>query len=312
MAAAAALTATMALTSQASAQELDSRVSSVTRATPVSAYGHTVAWSERDPATGQYQLMVLRGTRWGKVDVAQRTIPFDVDVGPGPDGVTVAYSRCAFEAPERFVDGLSVLPDYTRGRSCRMYRYDVFAKREVPLGGVRQGVLPTVYRSRLAYVLPGTRRMREVAASTGALLRSRGSGPRGMHATSLDLASERRLASTWQGSGSGQVRMNGRLVARVSGVARLLGMGFDNGTLFFRSTCVGNRSGCPEAYWAYRPRSRTRFTAPESADVVTAAHGGGTTYALLGSDGGAAIGCSDASPCDLIIEDQLEFSRVPK
>jgi hypothetical protein len=312
MAAAAALMAMTALTTPASAQELDARISTVTRATPVSAYGHTVAWSERDPTTGQYQLMVLRGSRWGKVDVPQRTIPFDVDVGPGPEGVAVAYSRCAFEPPERFVDGLSVLPDYTRGRTCRMYRYNVRAGRELLLGGSREGVLPTIYRSRVAYVLPGTRRMREVVTLTGGFLRARGRGPRGTHATSLDLTSERRLASVWEGEAGSLLRMDGRLVARVTAPARLLGMGFDNGTLFFRSTCLGDPARCPESYWAYRPRSRTRSSAAESVDVVTAAHGGGKTYALLGSDGGRSIGCSDAAPCDLIIEDQLEFSLVPR
>src|SRR3954462_9215310 len=75
MAAAAALTATMAFTASAGAQELDSQITTLTRATPVAAYGNTVAWSERDSATGQYRLMVLRGHRWGPVAVAQRTIP---------------------------------------------------------------------------------------------------------------------------------------------------------------------------------------------------------------------------------------------
>ncbi len=294
----------------ASAQ--DARITFVSRATPVAAYGNTAAWSQRDETTGQYQLMVLRGRWWGKVDVPQRTIPFDVNLGPGPNGLAVTYSRCAFEAPERFLGGLSVLPDYTRGRTCRMYRYDVRFRHERALGGTRHGVLPSVYGSRVAYVTPGTRRLRDATAIGGTHVRSRGRGPRGTHATSLDLTSERRLASVWEGDKGSRLRLDDRLVARVAAPARLLGMGFDAGVLFFRSTCLGSPSGCPEAYWAYRPRSRTRFSAPGSTDVVTAAHGAGSTYALRGDDSGRSIGCADASPCELVVEDTLEFSPVPR
>jgi hypothetical protein len=226
--------------------------------------------------------------------------------------VTISYSRCTFEPPERFQRGLSVLPDYTRGRECAMYRYDVRTGRELPLAGTRRGVLPTVFGNRVAYTTPGTNRLREAATVGGGHPRSRGRGPRGTHATSLDLGSRRRLAAVWQGDNRSRLRLDGRLVARVSAPARLLGTGWDAGVLFFRSTCVRNPTGCPEAYWAYRPRSRTRYTAPESADLVAAAHGGGSTYALLGNDGGTAIGCSDSAPCRLIIEDTLEFSRVPR
>jgi hypothetical protein len=309
-AAAAALAALAVVTPSPAAQELDTQIATLTRATPVAAYGHTAAWSERDPRTGQYRLVVLRGRRWSAIAVTPRTIPFDVDVGPGPDGVAVTYSRCAFEAPERFVRGLSVLPDYTRSRECRMYRYDVRAGRERALGGHRQGVLPTVWRSRVAYVTPGTRRLREAAALGGGRVRARGKGPRGTHATSLDLGSGRRLAAVWHGESGSRLRLGDRLVARVGAPARVLGMGFDAGVLFFRTTCGGSPAGCPESYWAYRPRSRARYAAAESADVVAAAHGGGATYALHGHDRDRAIGCSDETPCSLIIEDQLEFSRI--
>ena len=312
MAAAAALMAMMAFTAPASAQELDTQITTLDRATPVAAYGNTVAWSARDPLTGEYRLALLRGTRWGLLDLPARPIPFDVDVGPGPEGLALTYSRCALEPPERFAADLSVLPDYTRGRDCLMFRYDVRAKREVPLAGRREGVLPSLWRSRVAFVTPGTRQLREAATIGGRLLRSRGRGPAGMHATSLDLGSERRLASTWSGTAGSQVRLDLRLVARVPFPGRLLGMGFDVGVLYFRSTCGGSPSGCPESYWAYRPRSRSRYAAAEGSDLVAAAHGGGATYALLGTDRDGTIGCSGDDPCSLIREDQLEFSRVPR
>ena len=312
MAAAAALMATMAFTASATAQELDERITTLDRATPVAAQGGVVAWSVRDAATGLYRLAVLNGTRWGLVDVRPRTIPFDVGVGTGPNGMTVTYSRCAFEAPERFSGGLSVLPDHTRGRTCRMYGYEVARAQERRLGGSRNGVLPTAHGGRLAYAVPGSRRLREVRAVDGADLRERGRGPRGHHATSLDLTSRRRLASAWQGVRRSRLRLDGTLVARVGRPAHLLGMGFDAGVLFFRVTCLGTPSGCPEAYWAYRPGSQDRFSAPESSNIVAAAHGGGKTYALRGQDNGSAIGCSAATLCELVIEDTLEFSGVPR
>jgi hypothetical protein len=305
--------AVLAAAAPAAAQELDAQVSTLTRATPVSAFGTTAAWSEVDPATGRYRLAVLRGREWKLVDVPSRSVPFDVDVGPGPEGVTVSYSRCTLEPPERFgPTGLSVLPDYTRGRDCRMFRYDVRDGRERPLAGSRRGVLPSVWGSRVAFLVPGTRALRTADASGGSRLRRRAGGPAGTRLTSLDLAARGRLAAVWHGSRRTQLRLGARVVARVGRPATVLGMGFDSGVLFFRTTCSGSPDGCPESYWAYRPRSRSRFAAPESADLVAAAHGGGNTYALLGFDGGSGIGCAIDAPCKLIIEDQLEFSRVPR
>ena len=177
-------------------------------------------------------------------------------------------------------------------------------------GGRRHGVLPTVWRGHVAYLTRNSRRLRSARAVGGGGLRSRGRGPRGSRLTSLDLADGGRLAAVWRGPEHSRLRLGSRLVARVGGEARLLGMGFDSGVLFFRTTCIGSPDGCPETYWAYRPRSRARFGASDSADLVAAAHGGGNTYALLGFDGGGVIGCAVDAPCKLIIEDQLEFSRI--
>ena len=258
-----------------------------------------------------YRLAVLRGRRWTTVAVAPRSIPFDVDVGPGPSGAAVTYSRCSLEPPERFgPSGLSILPDYTRARGCGMYRYDVRDGVERPLAGSRRGVLPTVWHGRVAYLTPRSGRLHVARALGGAAVRSRHGGPRGARLKSLDLAAGGRLAAVWRSARRTRLRLGRRLVARVGGDARLLGMGFDSGVLFFRTTCVGSPAGCPESYWAYRPRSRARFSAADSTDLVAAAHGGGNTFALLGFDGGGVIGCAVDAPCKLIIEDQLEFSRI--
>lgn len=58
------------------------------------AYGDTIAWSSFDAVTKSYRLRVLRGGRPIAVNVAPSRAPFDLDVGPGPDGrPLVVYAR---------------------------------------------------------------------------------------------------------------------------------------------------------------------------------------------------------------------------
>jgi hypothetical protein len=65
--------------------------------TSVAAYGGWAAWSRTDTATGDYQL-VTRSPQ-GAISlpaVAERTAPFDVELGPASGaGVAATYSRCA-------------------------------------------------------------------------------------------------------------------------------------------------------------------------------------------------------------------------
>jgi hypothetical protein len=62
---------------------------------PVSSFRDLVAWSVRDRAYGRYRLVARRGRgRIHAIGVPERAEPFDVDLGPGPDGVPWAvYSR---------------------------------------------------------------------------------------------------------------------------------------------------------------------------------------------------------------------------
>ena len=229
-------------------------MSTLTRATPVAAFTTTAAWSEVDPATSMYRLAVLRGRRWTTVAVSAALDPVDVDVGPGPRGTAVTYSRCSLEPPERFgPSGLSILPDYTRGHGCRMYRYDVRDGVERPLAGSRHGVLPTVWKGRVAYLTPNSRRLRTPRAVGGGGPRPRGQRPRGSRLTSLDLApvavSPRSGADPSAracGSGAGWSRAWRRGAAARYGLRRRRAV--------LPHDLIGSSAGCPETYWAYLPR----------------------------------------------------------
>ena len=111
------------LPSPAAAQD-DDVLARVDRPTPVAAYGGRVAWSVRDPATDRFTLVSqTSGGTPAPLPVAPRGVPFDVDLGPGPDGgVTAVYSRCRTEPPN-FVQ-------MVRGRGCDVYAFDFAAGTE--------------------------------------------------------------------------------------------------------------------------------------------------------------------------------------
>src|SRR4051812_12652668 len=164
-----AVTAAVAATpGGAAAQGLQQTITSLDAAAPVAAWNHVVAWSQRDPQTGAFKLIVAHGRTYHEVTVPTRSVPFDVDVGPGPNGgAIVVYSRCTTEPPDPSVLGLSTLPDYTLGQGCRLYAWDVAAERQSALK--RSGVLPSIWYERLAYAR-GSRLIGSVGRHAGRTL----------------------------------------------------------------------------------------------------------------------------------------------
>src|SRR5438874_2687368 len=75
-----------------------------------------------------YQLMTENAGAVAAVPVAPQRVPFDVDVGPDPNGHTiVAYSRCRREPPRRdpaIGNAIAQMPDWPRGRGCDVYKFD--------------------------------------------------------------------------------------------------------------------------------------------------------------------------------------------
>ncbi len=176
--------------------------------THVSAYGSTIAFSKRDPATGRYRLVAGRpGGTLRTLAVPSRKAPFDVDLGPGRDGaLTAVYSRCAVEPDVESAVAEGTL-DYSTARRCRLYRYVFSEGRERVLGRLaREGgsaFLPTVWRDRIAYASAGATPRAGLFVSTagGAHRRRLPRGPAGdasSHAFPLimDLRGTR-LAFTW-------------------------------------------------------------------------------------------------------------------
>ena len=125
------------------------------RATAVSAYGGRVVWSSWDRRARTYRL-VSYDTAQGRqtLPIRPRSVPFDVDLGPGRAGTVAAvYSRCAAEPPDVVPE--SELPSYTDGHGCDLYRYDFRMRRERRVAARSlpraSEVLPTVWKGRVAF-----------------------------------------------------------------------------------------------------------------------------------------------------------------
>lgn len=133
----------------------EQRLVEMQRPTPVAAHGDVVAVSTYDPATDRYQLAVVRGGQAVALPIAPRAVPFDVDAGPAEDGgVVLAYSRCATEPANRG-PGEGLLPDWSTGRGCDVYRYDISTGRESRISGASTGgaseYLPSIWRDEVAF-----------------------------------------------------------------------------------------------------------------------------------------------------------------
>lgn len=120
----------------------------VDEATPIRSWSGTTVTSVRDRATGTYALALLQedGTLT-PLPVAPRRVPFDADVGPGPDGAAViVYSRCAREA-KGFLG---------RPAGCSLRLVDPRDGVERPLAETddpaASETTPTIWRDRVAWV----------------------------------------------------------------------------------------------------------------------------------------------------------------
>src|SRR5687767_14971279 len=83
------------------ASAADRVVAAVDAPTHVSGYAGGLVGSGRDPGAGQFALMYTDPAYpAAALPVPQRSVPFDADLGPGPDGTAwIVYSRCETEPP---------------------------------------------------------------------------------------------------------------------------------------------------------------------------------------------------------------------
>lgn len=225
----------------------------------VASYGAVTAYSELDPASGRYRLMYdtnSDGTA-EPVPVAARSVPFDVDLGPGPDGrVLAVYSRCRTE-PRMDRRSGGAAPVWTTARGCNLYRYDFRRGEESELSGPSTGatteVLPSIWRGQIAFVRVYHRRegrrgvypyiyVRDLGPFDSRSRRQPG-GARGSTGTpgpmALDLVGSR-LAFSWVyergGGGVSEVRLD--TVDRTH--QKIAGQGWERSVLRFVSPHVSH------------------------------------------------------------------------
>jgi hypothetical protein len=128
-------------------------VTQLDRETTLSTFAGHLVWSARDAVSGGYRLMDAFHGAIRPLPVAERTVPFDVGLGPGPDGRPLAvYSRCAKEPADLDFDGL---PRWADATGCKLRVYSFATRRERGLPGQassgRSGFLPSVWRRRIAF-----------------------------------------------------------------------------------------------------------------------------------------------------------------
>jgi hypothetical protein len=149
----AVVASTLLLTESARA---DTAIASPPTPSKVATYAGVTAYSVRG-ADGLWRLIYDTNTngRSEAVPIPPRTVPFDVDLGPGTDGQVLAvYSRCQRE-PRMGRRSAGPTPVWATARGCDLYRYDFRTRQEVPLAGpntFNTEVLPTIWRDRAGFV----------------------------------------------------------------------------------------------------------------------------------------------------------------
>ncbi len=307
------LLALLALAAPAAAQD----VARLDRPTPISAHGGWLAWSARG-ADGLFHLTLRDpGGAVTTPVIAGRATSFDVDLGPGPDGLVATYSRCRVEVQTA---GSYLPADYDEGTSCDVWLLDVATGAERrPIGvstGTADETWPTVWRDRIAFVrsydnkpalpyiyarpLAGGRSERLPGGARQVCTRMGGrescTDERVSRPYALDLYG-RRLAFGWTYAGRSEgldteIRLDtlggghARIAYQAGGglTGRALGWpSFESGHVYFSEACYADTGGCIGQPELQRYRISTRRTQGAQAEKAILAHerDGGADWVLL-------------------------------
>ena len=110
----------------------------------VDSWGGVIAYSQFDTTDYQFRLAVIRGGVQELLPVAAQSVPFDLDVGPGPDGKpTLVYARCPIATGSPYATG------------CDLYRYSLSTAAEAPIAGANtssEEVAPSIWKDEIAFV----------------------------------------------------------------------------------------------------------------------------------------------------------------
>jgi hypothetical protein len=283
------LTAAVALVAPATSSAAEQVLDRLYRPAVVSAFNGAVVTSAYDTATKTYQLELVRTDRIEILPVRPRTVPFDVDLGPGPGGTTATYSRCRVEP--RHTSPTTSLPDWPTGLGCDIYMLDLITLRERKIAGASTDdaseFLPSVWRNTVAFgrvyerragrrsVLPYLYYRNLTAGRSGRLPGDeRGDGDLENGPAALDLFGKR-LAFVWSGYPlrsdrpgkdrsltDDRLRLDtiggtGKIVDRATGSSVNKGISFmavnaDRGDLFYAEECRGDCDGpYNRKFWRY-------------------------------------------------------------
>ena len=143
--------------------------------THVSAFRGIVIWSSYRQSSRRWYLVARNGGTTSRVGVPGRSLPFDVDLGPGPrGGVSAVYSRCTSAGPNPYQSG-----------GCNIFRYDFATRREVRLSALYKrgfsATNPAVWKDNIAYVRSADRPRSADEALPVVMLKRGSHAPVGLH-----------------------------------------------------------------------------------------------------------------------------------
>jgi hypothetical protein len=142
--------ATLVLPAAASAVQPLARTAAPfdTQRVSIDSWGGVTAYSQFDAVAYQYRLAVIRGGAPALLPLAPQSVPFDLDVGPGPDGTpTLVYARCPVATGSPYVAG------------CDLFRYSTATatatETEAPIAGANTSSeegAPSIWKDEIAFV----------------------------------------------------------------------------------------------------------------------------------------------------------------
>ena len=272
------------------------------------AYGDVVAWSSYDAAAKTYRLRLLRAGQPVDPAVAPSPTPFDLDVGPGPDGAPlVVYAR--------------------RGD---LFQYDPATAREQPLAEVNTAGAersPSIHRSALGFVRRIHGRPVVYVRKDGNTRRQpRPRFKRTLEVDGLELSS-RGLFVTYRTDIVETCCTRATLYRVVGGRLRhvfAVGSGVANLGQIVSPTVLGpsvyfgrtnNGSGQGNRFFRYDVRSRRLFSARGTSRALSLTWRGDRFLMSRNSPG--CQGAPDIDPtapkaCELVLTDPIRFTRASR
>ena len=272
------------------------------------AYGDVIAWSSYDPAAKTYSLRLLRAGQPVTPAVEPSGNPFDLDVGPGPDGAPlVVYARAG-----------------------DLFQYDLATGLEQPLAEVNtRGIerSPSIHRSALAFVRVIHRKPVVYLRKDGNTRRQpRPRFKRTLEVDGLELSS-RGLFVTYRTDIVPTCCTRATLYRVVGGKLRqvfYVGSGGANfgqlvtPTVFGRSVFFGrtnNGSGQGNNFFRFDLRSRKLFAARGTSRAMSLTWRGDRFLMARDTSGCAGALSGDPLPaatCELVLTDPIAFKRATR